>query len=104
MMARNPEANNITPTTMPSNTVEWFASRKGSFTSCPTDRAINCVLRMSKSVRNILSIENGDINTYFKHLGKINNMVDDHADVTQNFIFMLEINCNSEDGKRLILN
>ena len=100
MIARNLEASNITPITTSSNTVEWFAARKGSFTSYPTDRIINCVLRLSKSTRDILSIENDDINTYFRYLGKINNIVDEHTDTIQHSIFMLEINCNTDDGKK----
>ena len=104
MMARNLEANNITPMTTSSNTVEWFAARKGSFTSYPTDRIINCMLRLSKSTRDILSIENDDINTCFRYLGKINNIVDEHADTIQHSIFMLEINCNADDGKKARFN
>ena len=104
MMARNLEANNITTITASSNTVEWFAARKGSFASYPTDRIINYILRLSKSACNILSIENDDINTYFRYLGKINNIMDEHADTTQHSIFMLEINCNTDDGKKARFN
>ena len=75
MMARNLEAKNITPVTMPSNTIEWFATRKGSFTSYSTDRIINCVTMLSKSERDMLNIENDDINVHFKVLGKINNRI-----------------------------
>ena len=99
-MARSLEANDEIPTTISSNTVEWFAARNGSLTSYLTDRIINCLLRLFKHTSDILSIENDYVKTYFKHLGKFNNMVDEYADATQHSIFMLETNCSTEDGKK----
>ena len=70
VMDRNVEANNMTPITISSNTGECFAARKGSFTSCPTDRIIDCMIRLSKSTRGMLNIENDGINAYCGHSRK----------------------------------
>ena len=51
----------------------------------------------------MLSIENYDVKTYFKFLGKINNVVDEHADATHHSIFMLEKNATLRMVKRLVL-
>ena len=75
LMLRNMEGNNFTPITLGSNTVEWGFSRKFSFTSYPTDRVINNVLKLSKIVRDILEVEGDDVKTHEECLGRKNNIM-----------------------------
>ena len=98
LMLRNMEGNNVTPINVGRNDVECFFSRKFSFTSCPTYRITNNVLKLSKTVRDVLEVENDDAKTYKEHLGRKNNMINEHEHVTEDIDFVLDINCDTEEG------
>ena len=82
LMLRNMEGNNVTPITLGSNNVEWFFCRKFSFTSYPTDRVIKNILKVSKTVRDIIEVEDDDVKTYREYLGRNNNITNEYDNLT----------------------
>ena len=68
-MLRNMDGIDITPISLGRNAVERFFSSKFSFTSHLTNRIINSMIKLSKTVKDVLEVENDDFNTYKECLG-----------------------------------
>ena len=78
--------------------------RRFSFTSYPTDRVINNILRLSKDARDVLIIEESDVETYKKYLGKNNIIINEYEEITCISDLISELNCNTPDGERNRVN